>query len=122
MLVEYHPLFWKNVEAQALYLEKESKLGSEFLDKVDEAIASVKSIPESHSRLYDNTRNIILKKFRKHYQDRRILRGRMDRSLKLRATKFYILHYTSSSEAIDADKTGAKGNRINLLLLGGPID
>ena len=64
--IEYHPRFWEDVEAQALYLEKEAALGVEFLDKVDEAIASVKSMPEAHSCLYDNTRNIILNKFRRH--------------------------------------------------------
>ena len=53
--VEYHSLFWEDVEAQALYLEKEAELGMEFLDKVDEAIASVKSLPDAYSRLYGNT-------------------------------------------------------------------
>ena len=64
--VEYHPRFWEDVEAQALYLEKEADLGMEFLDKVDEAIASVKSLPGAYSRLHGNTRNIILDRFRKH--------------------------------------------------------
>ena len=64
--IEYHPQFWEDVEAQALYLQSESELGAEFLEKVDKAIASVKSMPEAHSRLYSNTRNIILNKFRNH--------------------------------------------------------
>ena len=64
--IEYHPLFWEDVEAQALHLEKEAELGAEFLDKVDQAIAAAKSRPESHSRLYGHTRNIILKKFSNH--------------------------------------------------------
>ena len=66
MRIEYHPLSWEDVETQALYLETEAELGALFLDKVDQAIASAKTMPESHARLYDNTRNIILKKFRKH--------------------------------------------------------
>lgn len=64
--VEYHPLFWEDVKTQGLYLEKEAELGAEFLDKVDEAIASAKLMPEVHSRLYANTRNVVLKKFSKH--------------------------------------------------------
>jgi len=64
--VEYHPLFWEDVEAHALYLEAEAELGAEFLSKVDSAIASAKSMPRVHSRLYGNTRNIILERFRNH--------------------------------------------------------
>jgi hypothetical protein len=37
--IEYHPKFWEDIEAQALYLQNESELGTEFLEKVDEAIA-----------------------------------------------------------------------------------
>jgi hypothetical protein len=64
--IEYHPLFWEDVEAHALYLETEAELGAEFLNKVEEAIASAKSIPKAHSRLYGNTRDVILERFRKH--------------------------------------------------------
>ena len=64
--IEYHPRFWEDVEPQALYLEKEAELGMEFLEKVDAAVASVKSMPEVYSRLHGNTRNIMLNKFRKH--------------------------------------------------------
>lgn len=64
--IEYHPLFWEDVEAHALYLETEAELGAEFLNKVDAAIASAKAMPEVHSRLYGNTRNIILERFSNH--------------------------------------------------------
>ena len=64
--IEYHPLFWEDVEAHARYLEAEAELGMEFLNKVDAAIASAKSMPQAHSRLYGNTRNIILERFSKH--------------------------------------------------------
>lgn len=66
MQIEYHPLFWEDVEAQALYLEQEAGLGTELLEKVDGAIESATSQPLSHSRLYENTRSVILDRFRKH--------------------------------------------------------
>ncbi len=65
-LVEYHPLFWEDIEGQACYLEAEAELGGEFLDKVDAAIASAKTAPLTHPLLYGNTRHIILQKFRRH--------------------------------------------------------
>lgn len=64
--IEFHPLLWEDVEAHALHLEAEAELGAEFLKKVDIAIASAKSTPLIHSRLYGNTRNIILERFSKH--------------------------------------------------------
>ena len=64
--VEYHPLFWEDVEAHAMYLEAEAELGIEFLVKVNTAIASAQSMPLVHSILYGNTRNTILERFRQH--------------------------------------------------------
>ena len=45
--IEYHPLFWKDVEAHARYLEAEAELGMEFLNKVDAAIALAKCMIKS---------------------------------------------------------------------------
>jgi hypothetical protein len=66
LIVEYHPLFWADIEEQAQYLEQEAELGEVFLEKVENAIAAVKEAPLHYSVLYGNTRHVILEKFRRH--------------------------------------------------------
>lgn len=64
--VEYHPLFWTDIEEQAQYLQQEAELGEVFLQKVEDAIAAVRESPQHYATLYGNTRHIILQKFRRH--------------------------------------------------------
>ncbi|MCC5788801.1 MAG: type II toxin-antitoxin system RelE/ParE family toxin [Opitutales bacterium] len=65
-IAEFHPLFWKDVEGHALYLDEQAGLGEEFLEKVREAIDSVKKSPLHNAFLYASTRHIQLGKFRRH--------------------------------------------------------
>ena len=64
--VEFHPLFWRDVEAHATYLQEEAELGEDFLYKVEQAIESIKLRPETHPRLYGEVRHIILERYRRH--------------------------------------------------------
>jgi hypothetical protein len=64
--IEFHPLFWEDVEEQVFFLETQAALGMEFLDAVVDAIASVRNGPLMWSCLYGDTRHFILRKFRNH--------------------------------------------------------
>ena len=64
--IEFHPLFWDDVKGNALYLDAQAGLGNEFLDAVTEAIQAIQGAPLMWSRLYGNTRHLLLKKFRRH--------------------------------------------------------
>jgi len=64
--VEFHPHFWKDVEGQAVYLQKEAELGEAFLDAVEVAIETVRQAPLQRSLLYGSTRHILLTRFRRH--------------------------------------------------------
>lgn len=64
--VEFHPLFWEDVESYALYLDTQAALGKEFLDAVEEAIETIRSGPLMWSCLYGNTRHYLLRKFASH--------------------------------------------------------
>lgn len=64
--VEFHPLFWEDVEQYVIYLDAQAALGGEFLDAVEEAIESVRTGPLMWSVLFGNTRHYILRKFKQH--------------------------------------------------------
>lgn len=64
--VEFHPLFWQDVEQQGLYLHKEAALGEDFLVVVEEAVEIIRSSPLRWSRLYGNTRHYLLPRFKRH--------------------------------------------------------
>lgn len=64
--MEYHPLFWEDVEAQAVFLEAQATLGGEFLNAVEEAVETIRNNPLQWACLYGNTRHYLLKKFRRH--------------------------------------------------------
>lgn len=79
MEIEFHPLFWQDVEEQARYLEKEAELGVEFLEAVNAAIAVANNRPLTCSVLHgDKIRRTFLHKFRRHvlhfeYEEERAL-------------------------------------------------
>ena len=64
--VEFHPLFYGDVEHHALYLEGEAGMGEEFLDKVEETIEKVRVNPSAYATLHGNIRHVILEKFKNH--------------------------------------------------------
>lgn len=64
--VEFHPLFWNDVEGQAVYLQQEAELGEAFLDAVEGAIESVRQAPLHRAVLYGSTRHVLLPRFRRH--------------------------------------------------------
>lgn len=64
--IEFHPLFWQDVENHARYLEAQAALGTAFLDSVESAIDAVRNGPLMWACLYGNTRHFILFRFRQH--------------------------------------------------------
>lgn len=64
--VEFHPLFYRDVEHHALYLEGEAGMGDEFLNKVEETIDKVMGNPSAYAILHGNVRHLILGKFKNH--------------------------------------------------------
>jgi hypothetical protein len=64
--IEFHPLFWEDVEGHALYLDAQAALGGEFLDEVENAIEAIRKGPLMWACLYSNTRHYMLGKFRRH--------------------------------------------------------
>jgi hypothetical protein len=64
--IEFHPLFWEDVQGHAVYLETQAQLGGEFLDAVELAIETVRTGPLMWSCLFGNIRHYLLSKFRNH--------------------------------------------------------
>jgi hypothetical protein len=64
--VEFHPLFYGDVEHHALYIEGEAGMGLEFLDKVEEAIGIIRANPSAYGILHGTVRHAILGKFKNH--------------------------------------------------------
>lgn len=66
MQVEFHPLFWDDVEAQAIYMHEQASIGDDFLDEVEKTVEVIKGRPQAYAFLYGSTRHLILKKFNQH--------------------------------------------------------